>query len=188
MLSLKIPNRQKIIYNQGMPPDDLPETYRPELLSRKGEGIAWGLAVLVAATWAALATTGYPVHLVVPVLTIVLALSGGGISLSNWMDRHTQIRLDGEGVTFDNGLRHTSLTWCEIRQVQVFPGGWGSKVRVIGPHAAFDFRTLGEVKLQGEVKGRMGFMQGEKILHQILQASGLKEAKHTSTGYYYSRE
>jgi hypothetical protein len=60
-------------------------------------------------------------------------------------------------------------------------------VRIIGDQAHFDFRTLGELKLGGDVKGRMGFAQGELILRQILRASGLKEVEHNRNSYYYAR-
>jgi len=48
--------------------------------------------------------------------------------------------------------------------LQVIPSAWGKKVRVIGENGHFDFRTLGEVRLQGEVKGRLGFEKAKRIL------------------------
>ena len=170
-------------------PQELPaQEFRPQLLSRRGELIAWGLTFLVLLTWAILLATGKTVHRSLPFLAIVLLLSAMGISLSNWVDRHSLIQLNPESVTFDNGLRHTHLKWDEIRQVQVFPSAWGNKVRVIGEHAYFEFRTLGEVKVQGEVKGRMGFSEGEKILKYILEMAGLRKVAHSSGGEYYARE
>ena len=162
--------------------------YRPELLSRRGEYIAWGTALAVIVAWVILYLTRTPVFSGLRFLAILLALSGVAISLGNWMDRRTILRIEPDGVWFDNGLRQVSLHWSEIRQVQVYPSAWGKKVRVTGEKTHFDFRTLGEVILKGEVKGRMGFEQGEEILRHILENTRLKLVPSPENGSYYARE
>jgi len=162
--------------------------YRPELLSRRGEYVAWGIALIVIAAWLILHLTNTPVFGGLTFLAVLLALSGVAISLGNWMDRRTVLRLDPEGVWFDNGLRQVLLRWSEIRQVQVYPSAWGKKVHVIGEKTHFEFRTLGEVLLQGEVKGRMGFKKGEEILGHILENTRLKQVPGPENGSYYARK
>jgi len=162
--------------------------YRPELLSRRGEYIAWGTALAVIVAWVILYLTRTPVFSGLRFLAILLALSGVAISLGNWMDRRTILRIEPDGVWFDNGLRQVSLYWSEIRQVQVYPSAWGKKVRVTGEKTHFDFRTLGEVILKGEVKGRMGFEKGEEILRHILENTRLKLVPSPENGSYYARE
>jgi hypothetical protein len=170
----------------GRIPADL--EYRPELQSRRVEWTTWSLALVVGAAWFFLVLTGNPVPRPVPVLAILLSLFGSGVTLSNWMDRRTLLRLQPSGVFFTNGLRRSNIPWIEIEKIQVFPSPWGKKVRVIGQKAAFDFRTLGEVRLAGESKGRMGFTEGEKILHKLVEAAHLKNIQRTETGaVYYSR-
>jgi hypothetical protein len=169
-------------------PDELHGEFRPVLLSRRGVLIGWGLALLLTATWLFLTFTGREAPAALTFLNAFLYAASASISLGNWMDRRTVIRLDDGGVTFDNGLRHTRLEWQDIRQVQVLPSNWGRKVRVIGSQAYFGFRTLGEVKVQGETKGRMGFVEGEKILRQILKRAGLRKTEQQGTIYYYVRE
>ena len=169
------------------PNQDIQE-YHPELISRRGEALAWGSALLVVAAWIILVVRGRSAPAAVPVLAVFLFLAALGISLSNWMDRQTHILIDTQGISFHNGLRHTHLTWNQIRQVQVFPSPWGRKVEVIGPQSHFNFRTMGEVKVQGEVKGRMGFRQGEAILKLILERAHLKQIEHPGSGYYYAPE
>jgi len=171
----------------GYPNQDIHE-HRPELLSRRGEALAWGSALLVVAAWIILAVSGRRAPAAVPVLAVFLLLAALGISLSNWMDRQSRILIDGEGITFHNGLRHTRLAWHQIRQVQVFPSPWGRKVEVVGPDSHFSFRTMGEVKIQDQVKGRMGFKQGEAILKVILDRAHLKHIEHSGSGYYYAPE
>jgi hypothetical protein len=164
--------------------------FRPELTSRRGELIAWGSTLLVAAGWAVLAATGNRVPGSVPFLGVLLLLAALSISLGNWMDRQTRLQLGPQGIFFQNGLRRVHLQWDEIRQVQVYPGKWGQRVSVIGPNSHFEFRTLGEVTVQGEVKGRMGFVEGEGILREILDAAGLvpKPDSRSTDPYYYVRK
>ncbi len=162
--------------------------YRPELLSRRGEYTAWVLALVVGAAWLILVWLQRPVFLAVPILEAFLLISALFISLGNWVDRHTLIRLSDNGVVFRNGLRDVELIWPEINQVSVLPGGWGKKIEVVGNHLHFQFRTLGEVKMQGDVKGRMGFSDGEEILSTILSKSGLKITKQAEGGSYYGRQ
>jgi hypothetical protein len=165
------------------------QEFHPEIAERRGEWVVWISALLVTGAWLVLSLTGGEAPWMVPALAIFLALAGLGISLANWMDRRTTLRIGPDSVHFTNGLRNTHLPWERIREVQTVPSPWGKKVRVIGEDAYFEFRTLGEVKLQGSVKGRMGFAAGEKILRQIVQRAGLHESKRTSAGvYYYLRE
>jgi hypothetical protein len=162
--------------------------YHPELLSRKGEATAWLSTAFVVAGWLILSFSGNPVTRAIPFLAIVLLICALGISLGNWMDRRTRIQIDQDGIHFENGVRDARLTWQEIQQVQVFPSNWGKKVRLIGPSAHFDFRTLGEVKVRGELKGKMGFTEGELILKHILERANLTLVNQSGNGYYYARK
>jgi hypothetical protein len=161
------------------------QEYRPEQLSRRGEMVAWGSAFLVAVGWIILIVSRQPVLPAVVFLEIFLLLAASSISLGNWMDRKTVIQMDESGLKFQNGLRNIRLDWSQVKEVRVSPSQWGKKVQVIGDHVYFAFRTLGEVKVQGEVKGRMGFEKGEEILRQIVSNSGLEIVGQDGEGYYY---
>lgn len=161
--------------------------FRPELIPRRGELIAWASAVLVGLAWIVLHFANQKINLTVPILTIFLTLAALSISLGNWVDRQTRIHMDQETLSFHNGLRHVRLTWDQIQQVQVKPSGWGNKVFILGGDKHFEFHTLGEVKVRGDLKGRMGFVQGEQILQTILARSGLKE-KYSKVGEIYARD
>jgi hypothetical protein len=104
------------------------------------------------------------------------------------MDRRTLLHLSEQGLSFQNGLRNIHLGWSEILQVQVFPTQWGKKVEVIGDRVHFQFRTLGEVKVQGEIKGRMGIENGNEALNRIISNSGLQRIEKPGAGYYYARK
>jgi hypothetical protein len=166
--------------------------YRPLLLSRRGEYIAWGAALLVAAAWFFLTLLGRSVFLAMPILEILLLFSAASMSLGNWMDRRTVLRLSDQGLSFQNGLRDIRLKWDEICKIYVIPTQWGKKAEVIGEREHFQFRTLGEVKVQGEVKGRMGFEKGDEALDYMISRSGLQQVEQPGEGpgqgYYYARK
>jgi hypothetical protein len=58
---------------------------------------------------------------------------------------------------------------------------------VIGEQSHFTFRTFGEVKVGGEVKGRMGFKDGDEILGILLESAELREIEHDEGYSYYAR-
>jgi len=172
----------------SLEPDSFQITeYRPERISRRGEFVAWATGILVAGAWLTLLLLHSEVPFAVPILAVLLLLSGMAISLGNWMDRRSLIRLEPEEIRFENGLRQVRVHYDEIPQLEVYPSEWGSKVRVWSPHGHFDFRTLGEVKLKGEIKGRLGYLDGEKILNHILEKADLKAVENCDSGYYYVR-
>lgn len=164
------------------------QEYHPELLSRKGEATAWFSTAMVFVGWLILSTSGKPVSPAIPFLAFLLLLSALGISLGNWMDRRTRLQILPDKVYFENGLRKTALKWQDIQQIRVIPSSWGKKVHVIGSSSHFFFRTLGVVKVQGELKGKMGFADGEKILTHILENTGLRLVENTGNNYYYQRK
>jgi hypothetical protein len=170
--------KANIIYNICMQHEMYSQEYRTELIPRRGEFIAWITALMVLGAWFVLHRAGQPVLPVVPILGVLLLLAALSISLGNWMDRHTRLRLEETGISFHNGLRHVHLQWEQIQRVNVIPSNWGKKVQVIADHAYFEFRTLGQVEAQGRTLGRVGFEQGDRILEQILEKSHLYGEEH----------
>ncbi len=173
----------------------VPKEFHPELIPRKGERVAWLLLLLAlvylgTGIWSDDGFTWLQV-----VFVSLMFLSAGSITLGNWVDRNTVLRLSPEGVSFSNGLRNISLNWDNVREVRVLDSAWGQRVQVRGTDtstssrhsAGFTFRTLGEVTMQGELKGRMGFAEGESILNNIVEFSGLQKMETTDKASYYSR-
>jgi hypothetical protein len=159
--------------------------YRPILLPRRGELIAWVCALMCAAAWLLLVQAKSPVFFGLKLLAVLLVLIAGAISLGNWMDRRTLLKIDTHGIAFENGLRKVALGWQDIRQVEVITSTLGDKVRVLGETAHFDFRTLAEVRMDGVVKGRMGFQDGEQIVKEIVRRASLRETGETVDGCVY---
>ena len=167
--------------------------YRPELIPRRGEAIAWLGTLMVGAALAILIVSGNQVSFWLLILGVPLALVATGISLGNWMDRHTVLRVSSLGINFRNGLRRVEFGWHDLQEVRVLPAQWGKKVQVFGERAYFGFHTLGEVSAHGKPLGRTGFKEGEQILNMILDRSDLKLVQQDDVGetresYYYARE
>ena len=176
-----------------MQTDLAPREYRPTQISRRGELIAWGSFLLVGATWIVLIFSGQRYCFAVPVMAIILLLAALSISLGNWMDRQTMLRLDYDGVSYQNGIRNVEIKWQDIQEAQILPAQWGQKVHVIAERAHFRIQMLSEVKLHGEVKGQVGFAEGDQILQEIIERSNLHEippleGDEPEAGVYYARE
>jgi len=155
--------------------------YKPELLQRRGEVIAWGLTSLSWLGVFILRSLDVTLAWVIffPSLLLLAVLS---ISLGNWMDRHTLLQMDANGIAFENGLRRVRFAWNEINEVQVVPAIWGETIHVLGAQAHFRFNTLGEVRYRGELRGRTGFSQGREIFQTILRMSAL-QLRATENGW-----
>ena len=167
--------------------------FKPELISRRGEWIAWLGCMIVGAAWLILAVFDQGVNLLISIVFILLFLVAASISLGNWMDRKTRLSLGPDGVAYHNGLRSVSLNWAEIQEVRVLPAPWGRKVQVLGEKVYFGFSTLGEVKANDRIIGRTGFADGETILQRIIANAHLKNVQPAEVGLpensdYYARK
>jgi len=162
------------------------KTYIPELLPRRGEITAWALAV-VALFGLYFLSLRQDVPFWAWFFVAFLTFSAGSISLGNWMDRRTFIRIEPAGVVFENGLRKPQLAWEAIQNVRSAPSRWGFSVQVIGSQSHFSFSTLGEMKFQGQVRGRTGFVEGDAIFNEIIRCAGLTKKVQTGQLLTYSR-
>jgi hypothetical protein len=162
------------------------KTYKPELLSRRGEFTAWVLSFV-----AALGLYSLGLRQTIPFwawfLGGILAFSAASITLGNWMDRRTTIRLDQLGVLYENGLRQARLGWDDILEVRCAPARWGTSVQVIGMKAHFAFSTLGEMEFQGQVRGRTGFAEGKQVMDEIIRKASLTRMAQSGQFLTYSR-
>jgi hypothetical protein len=162
------------------------KVYKPELQPRRSEFVAWGLA-LSSLLGLLFLNLGGIIFFWAIVFVGFLFFAGLSISLGNWMDRRTQIKIDDTGVAFQNGLRNVELTWLSVSEVTTSPSRWGEKVQVVGQKQHFEFNTLGEVTFQQQVQGRVGFQQGKEIRDEIIQKSGLTSVVKKGESYSYSR-
>lgn len=162
------------------------ETYTPEVLPRRGEINAWILTVLVAGVLAYLQARGSAPTWIWLFVGFLL-FSAGSISLGNWVDRHTRLEINTDGITFENGLRRVKLTWAEIVEVRTSPARWGQHIQVLGQSTHFAFNTLGEMTFRGQVSVRTGFAKGKELLDKIIRSANLVTMKQENAQTIYSR-
>lgn len=160
--------------------------YRPQVLSRQGERTAWLLA-LAAGLGVLMLGIAWRVPGWAWAFWAFLLASAASISLGNWMDRRTVIRVRPDGIRYQNGLRDVDLPWPEIQKVSRAPARFGHTVQVVGPRAHFAFKTFAEVRFQGEVRGSTGFADGERILETIVERSALQLVERSPGGETYAR-
>ena len=163
------------------------QTFHPTCIPRTGERNAWilsGFAVVIEALmiWRFSTPPAWST-----ILLVFFLFSASMISLSNWVDRKTTLILRPEGVEFRNGLRNVRLRWEQIEKLHVVSDRWGQRIHVLGQGSSFNFRLLSEVEYQGKVRGQMGFPEGEIILKEILNSSGLSPTESNDQGQYYAR-
>jgi len=163
-----------------------PREFRPEFLPRNSEWMAWVLLLAASVAMWFLNISEFTPAWAWIFWAFLLFLSMS-ISLGNWFDRSTVIRLETDGIRYENKLRLVRLSWLEIQKVAVLPARWGKSVQVIGEQQHFRFKTLGEVKFQGEVRGRTGFVEGQNILETVLNETGLNLVEESNNAYYYAR-
>lgn len=160
--------------------------YHPELLPRRGEWLAWltGTGLLIGLFLAdrRLGDMALP-YWIFAGLLIFFAMS---ISLGNWMDRRSLIRMGADGVAFENGLRSVRLAWSEIQHVTVMPTRLGKRVEVVGLQSHFSFKTIWSSG-PGDQDMRMGYSDGQKILEIIIRESGLSQQSERDGMVYYAR-
>ena len=166
---------------------DTDQIFRPETISRQGERNAWiltGFALIIELLliWR---LSSLPVW--ATLLTAFLLLSAVFISLSNWVDRKTILILNPERIEFRNGLRNVSMQWDQVETVNVIADRLGRRVHVAAAQENFNFRMVSELEIRGKVGGKMGFSEGETILKEIINASGLSLVENKNQDRYYAR-
>jgi hypothetical protein len=116
----------------------------------------------------------------------LILFSAFSISLGNWMDRRSLIRLDSDGIAFQNGIRSVRLTWPEVQNVAVIPTRLGKRVQVQSAQSHFTFKTMGESTI-GTQQFRTGFADGQEILETVLKNCGLQVKAEKDGMVYYAR-
>jgi hypothetical protein len=123
------------------------------------------------------------------VLLVFFGLSALVMSVGNWVDRNTVLKIGQNGVSYFNGAREVSLGWRKISRVEVVPTRFGDRIIVSSEEAAFRYQSLGKISMSEKISGQVGFEEGAHILETILKQAGLSVLpRQTDRGYYYSRD
>jgi hypothetical protein len=160
--------------------------FRPELMPRRAEWMAWlvGLGLLIGLF---LGNTRWgPLPFIYWAFAFFVIFSAMSISLGNWMDRRSSVRVEADGIAFENGLRSVRLGWPEVQNVAVIPTRLGKRVQVQGERSHFTFKTMSVSTLVGQ-QMRTGFADGQEILETILRECGLQVKAEKDGMVYYAR-
>jgi hypothetical protein len=163
-----------------------PREFHPELMPRRSEAVAWlaGIGMLIGLF---LATSRWGAQsFVFWTFEALLLFSAVSISLGNWMDRRSIIRMGVDGIAFENGVRSVRLSWPEVQNVAVVPTRLGKRVQVQGAQSHFTFKTMSESTLAGQ-QIRTGFADGQEILETVLKECGLQVKAEKDGMTYYAR-
>ena len=160
--------------------------FRPELMPRRGEWMAWlaGIGMVIGLFLATSRWGAQP--FIFWMFAVFLLFSAVSISLGNWMDRRTVLRVGADGISFESGVRSVRLSWPEVQNVAVIPTRLGKRVQVQGAQSHFTFKTMSESTLGGQAI-RTGFADGQEILETVLEESGLRVKTEKDGMVYYAR-
>jgi hypothetical protein len=160
--------------------------FQPELMSRRGELLAWLAGLGLILSFLLGSDAWGPMPIMYWAFAIFIVFSAMSISLGNWMDRRSLIRLDSAGIAFENGLRSVRLTWPEVQNVAVVQSRSGKRVQIQGALTHFTFKTMSESTF-GKYVMRTGFAAGQEILEAVLSESGLQLKAEKDGITYYTR-
>jgi hypothetical protein len=123
-------------------------------------------------------------------LLVFIGLSALVMSVGNWIDRNTTLKIDEAGVSYFNGAREVSLNWGDISRIEVVPARFGDRIIVSSENAGFRYQSLGKISMSEKISGQVGFEEGAQILETMLEQTGLsgQQPRQTDSGYYYSRD
>jgi hypothetical protein len=164
------------------------QTFHSECLPIRGEFVAWIMTLVIGFVWICLIILKINNIILIPILFFILLVSALLIRINNYIDAHTIIHFYVDRLEFEDGLRKIILPWNEIERIVVYQSTWGKKIHVSGKERRFNFRTLGVVKLGGEIKGKIGFNEGKMILDTILSRSQLTFLETNNNCEYYTRQ
>jgi hypothetical protein len=160
--------------------------FRPELMPRKGEWNAWVFVFLLGIFFLIGSSIWPEMPGAVWLFEGLMILLAASISLGNWVDRRTMLRLSADGIAFENGLRSVRLSWPEVQHVAVVQTPSGKRIQVQGETSHFTFKTATVMSMFAQ-SVRSGFASGQEILDTVLQKSSMKLTKEAEGVYYYAR-
>lgn len=160
--------------------------YKPVQNSRKPEIYAWLLFVAITTLLVAIPNSGF-LRIAGILLMIFFLFSAIAMSIGNWMNRNTKLKLTQQGVVFENALQTVDMGYKNISRVEVHSRRVNDKIIVVGDNErSFGFDLYNEIFLNNKSGGAVGFRDGELILETILYYAELdKSRKKQAEGYYY---
>ena len=161
-----------------------PQTLKPIQNPRRSEMTAWFLSlclilILIFSTEGGFFKVGGII------LCTFFLISAVIISLGNWQNRKTVLRLSRDQIWYFNGIKESSLSWEEIQRVEVYSGRFNDKISLVSDSGIIRFDIVNLEHFDQDKTPNYGFKEGVKILNSILDQTDFNEKKQNRLGYYY---
>lgn len=161
-----------------------PQTYKPIQNSRRPELLAWFFSFCIIFILIFSPQTGL-FRIGGVILATFFLLSAVTISLGNWQNRNSVLKLSKDKIWYFNGVKELSFTWDEIQRVEVFRGRFNDKINLVSESGSISFDIIGLEQFNQDKTPYYGFREGAEILNFILKQTNLNEQKQDGSGYYY---
>jgi hypothetical protein len=148
-----------------------PVVFKPEH-TRRGEWVAWMIALALALAMALQTVLSGSVDAIVRVLFIIVLIAACLITYANWMERNTLVCVSPAGVEYRSPLRKVELRYSQIQEIWLAPSRSAWRISVLGETGHFNFQTL--VTLESIAGSAiMGIAGGKQLAAHLIRASGM---------------
>jgi hypothetical protein len=162
-------------------------TFSPAAVDRRGEGVGWLLTAGLAAGLAVIFWRSGGVPWLGLVLLVILIGLSSLVSLGNWLESNTTIRLDVAGIEERQPLHSVALRWDEILELWAWPASRGWRILVRGTGGQILFRTGERLVSARGPELRLGFPQGEQLAARVRNAAQLAAPQPQEAGWVCRR-
>jgi hypothetical protein len=169
------------LLNDAPPPDEA--VFRPAPVDRRGEGVAWLLSLALAGGLFLLRRLSGGVPWLGLVFLALLVALAALVSIGNWLEARTSIRIDGDGIEERTPLRSVRLAWGEVAELWAWPASLGWRILVRGAGGQILFRTGERMSSPRGAELRLGFPEGERMAAHVRSASRLSLPERQDAGW-----
>lgn len=162
---------------------------KPEAGSRRPEALSWAFAVVLFGILFFMRPELQALRFGAWALGLFFGFSGAVMTLGNWLERNTSMRLNLQEIALVRPLQTLGMKWDEVDRVDVMTKSNARRVFVQGRGVKFSFRPATRVEIRGKIRDEYGFLESEKIIETILTMAKISEIRHDLVnGYYYAKE
>ena len=175
----------RFLLDDAPPPDG--KTYRPAPVDRRGERVGWLLSLALAGGLLLLQRfSGGIAWLGLVFLALLVALAAL-VSIGNWLEAGTSIRIDAQAIEERTPLRSVRLGWGEVDEMWTWPASRGWRILLRGTGGQILFRTGERMSFPRGAELRLGFPEGEQMAGVVRRAARLSAPLRQDDGWVCRR-
>lgn len=164
------------------------ETFQPWVGQRRAEALAWASCLLIGVFLGFLNMRGEPLPCMGLGLFALFLAGAMLVSFSNWIDRHTRIRIDADQVEFRSPLRKVAIAWESLESLTAVRAASGWRILVAGAEEYFQFRTESILGQGTRAAMAVGIQGGVRLARLICSKAGLGQPTFEKSGWVSRRE